>query len=150
MLYEVLPMAVTVDLLIAVRVIPADSSASSSTIRIANLHPEKFPSRTFTVPHTGDVEIDDQKHEWSNYFKAGLRGALELLRKKEVGDKPVGMDIMVHGTVPSGGGLSSSAAFTCASALATLAANGQKSIDKTELVHLAVVSERFVGVNSGG
>src|SRR5947209_5538597 len=129
MLYEVLPMAVSVDLLIAVSVVPhspARSGEGGSRVRIANLS-EDFPSREFTVPHEGDIEIDDKVHEWSNYFKAGLRGAVDLIRRKglEAANKPVGMDIMVHGIVPSGAGLSSSAAFTCASALAVLAANGE-------------------------
>jgi galactokinase len=90
-------------------------------------------------------------HEWSNYFKAGLRGALELLRKKRGEDfKPKSMQILVDGTVPAGGGLSSSAAFVSASALAVLVANGEQVVDKTELTELAIVSERAVGVNSGG
>jgi galactokinase len=60
------------------------------------------------------------------------------------------MDILADGTVPSGGGLSSSAAFVCASALAVMKANGVDEVDKKELVELAIVSERAVGVNSGG
>jgi len=60
------------------------------------------------------------------------------------------MDILVDGTVPSGGGLSSSAAFVCASALAVLKASGEQVVDKKELVELAIVSERSVGVQSGG
>lgn len=60
------------------------------------------------------------------------------------------MEILVDGNVPAGGGLSSSAAFVCASALATLRANGREHVNKRELVELAIVSERAVGVNSGG
>ena len=60
------------------------------------------------------------------------------------------MSILVDGNVPAGGGLSSSAAFVCASALAVLRANGEEKIIKKELVELAIVSERAVGVNSGG
>ena len=51
----------------------------------------------------------------------------------------------------SGGeGLSRSAAFVCASALAVMVASREKTVNRTELVELAVVSERAVGVNSGG
>jgi len=147
MLYEVLPMAVTADILLAVSV----SNFSIPTVRIANVN-SKFGPRTFELPTTGDLEIDSSAHEWSNYFKAGLRGAIELLRKKGLaaGNNLVGMDILVDGTVPSGAGLSSSAALVCASALASLVANGVEQVDKKELVNLAVVSERYVGVNSGG
>ncbi|KAI9762133.1 MAG: Acetolactate synthase, mitochondrial [Chaenotheca gracillima] len=147
-LYEALPMAVTADLLLAISV-----DESSSKVSIANTHTSKFPTRTFDVPSTDDVEIDTSNHEWVNYFKSGLRGAIQLLRKKRQatdGFSPVGMKILVDGTVPSGGGLSSSAAFVCASALAVLRANGEEKIDKKELVELAIVSERAVGVHSGG
>ena len=64
--------------------------------------------------------------------------------------KPKSMKILVDGTVPTGGGLSSSAAFVTASALAVMVANGEQTVDKTKLTELAIVSERAVGVNSGG
>jgi galactokinase len=60
------------------------------------------------------------------------------------------MEVLMDGTVPAGGGLSSSAAFTSASALAVMFGNGETSVDKTQLTELAIVSERAVGVNSGG
>jgi len=147
MLYEVLPMAITADMLLAVSI----SKSATSTVRISNVT-EKFTQRTFDIPKTGDLEIDSSSLEWSNYFKAGLRGAIDLMRKKGLaaGNNPAGMDILVDGSVPTGGGLSSSAAFVCASALAVLVANGETEVNKKELVNLAVVSERFVGVNSGG
>jgi galactokinase len=148
-LYEVLPMAVTVDLLLAVRVHP--KSEDPPKIRIANVDGTKFEKREFEIPKTGDVPIDAAAHEWSNYFKSGLRGVTSLLRKKNGPDfVSVGMDIMVDGTVPSGGGLSSSAAFVCASSLAVMKASGEDKVNKRELTELAIVSERAVGVNSGG
>ncbi|WPH02144.1 Galactokinase [Acrodontium crateriforme] len=148
-LYEVLPMAIAADVLLAVSVHKKEEGPS--TIRLTNVHPQKFESREFNIPDTGDVHIDPKTLEWTNYFKSGLLGATELLRKKQKGFKQsVGMDILADGTVPSGGGLSSSAAFVCASALASLKANGEDHVDKKELVELAIVSERNVGVNSGG
>jgi galactokinase len=145
-LYQVLPMAVTVDVLLAVRIRKDDHK-----VRVANVNPEKFPAREFEIPQNEDIEIDSKVHEWSNYFKAGLRGASELLKKKKSGRfTSVGMDVLIDGSVPAGGGLSSSAAFVCASALAVMRANGESIVDKTELTELAIVSERAVGVNSGG
>ncbi len=55
-----------------------------------------------------------------------------------------------YGTKHKAGGLSSSAAFVCASALAGMVSMGVQDVDKKELVNLAIVSERYVGVNSGG
>ncbi|PWW74763.1 Galactokinase [Tuber magnatum] len=144
MLFPVLPMAVSSDFLIAVHVIP-----NANTIKIANLL-EEYPRREFQVPTEGELEIDATQLEWSNYFKSGLRGALELLRGKGLSPKNNGMEILADGNVPSGAGLSSSAAFTCASALASLVAMGDGTVNRRELVNLAVVSERYVGVNSGG
>lgn len=139
-------MAITVDVLLAVKIRKGDRK-----IRIANVHTEKFPQREFEVPENGEIEIDAKVHEWSSYFKCGLRAALQLLKKKQSnGINAAGMDIIVDGSVPAGGGLSSSAAFVCASALAVLKANGEDVVDKTELTELAIVSERAVGVNSGG
>lgn len=142
-------MAITADVLLAVSVHKRDSGPS--TVRLTNVHSHKFESREFEIPESGDVTIDSTTLEWTNYFKSGLAGATKLLRKKQKDFKcSVGMDILADGSVPSGGGLSSSAAFTCASALAVMKANGIEQVDKKELVELAVVSERSVGVNSGG
>ncbi|KAJ5239774.1 hypothetical protein N7468_004393 [Penicillium chermesinum] len=129
-------------------IVPA--GAAESTVKIANVSPEKFPTREFSVPHKTDIEIDPKKHEWINYFKAGLLGALKFLRKERPdGIAPVSMEILVDGNVPPGGGISSSAAFVCASALAVMKANNH-NVSKQDLLDLAVVSERAVGVYSGG
>lgn len=151
-LYSVLPMAITADCLIAVSTKLDASAVKEGTykIKIANVQGQKFPSHEFDIPFDA-IEIDATVHEWTNYFKSGLKGALELLRKKHgAAYKPVSMQILMDGTVPAGGGLSSSAAFTSTSALAVMVANGEKAVDKTELTELAIVSERAVGVNSGG
>ncbi len=147
-LYEVLPMAITADFVVAAAV---RRSPGPPRIRIANVQAEKFPARDFDIPAEGDLPIDADAHEWSNYFRAGLRGAAAMLADKRGGRVVMpGLDVMCDGTVPSGGGLSSSAAFVCASALAALAANGEDGVDKKELCELAIVAERAVGVNSGG
>lgn len=151
-LYSVLPMAITADAIIAVASRPSDAS-STYKIRIANVD-DKFPAREFDLPVDGDIEIDAAASEWTNYFKSGLKGALALLRQKAAAAgtefRPADMDIMMDGTVPVGGGLSSSAAFVSASALAVMTANSQAPVDKKELTELAIVSERSVGVYSGG
>ncbi|KAI3329370.1 galactokinase [Xylariaceae sp. AK1471] len=149
-LYSCLPMAITPDVIIAVSTDVAPSVDGTYKIKIANVDNQRFPTREFDIPYS-EVEIDATKHEWTNYFKSGLRGALELLRKKYGADfKPKGMQVLMDGTVPAGGGLSSSAAFVSASALAVMIGNGEKDVDKKDLTEVAIVSERAVGVNSGG
>ncbi|KAI4153063.1 MAG: hypothetical protein L6R39_001684 [Caloplaca ligustica] len=156
-LYDVLPMAIAADVLVAVSYTsssPADerkpADAADAIIPMLNTDPHKHQSSECTVPSKGEADIDATKHEWTNYFKAGFNGAINLLRKENPSFSPRSMKILVDGSVPAGGGLSSSAAFVCASALAVLRANGRQEVKKKELVELAIVSERAVGVNSGG
>ncbi|KAF1734553.1 Galactokinase [Beauveria bassiana] len=158
-LYSVLPMAITADAIMAVSARPPSTTTTSSSpstfkIRIGNVDDTRFPSREFVLDAGADIEIDASASEWTNYFKSGLRGALALLRQKarEAGQefRPCDMDVIMDGTVPVGGGLSSSAAFVSASALAVMTANSQAPVDKKELTELAIVSERSVGVYSGG
>jgi galactokinase len=149
MLYQVFPMAITADVLVAVGIHPT-APGSQPTIRVANVDDVKFPRREFQIPVDGDVVVDHAVPDWSNYFKAGLRGVLPYLRKSDGGFVPVGMDVLVHGNVPTGSGLSSSTAFVCASALAVMAANGVEKIDKKELCERTIASERAVGTIGGG
>lgn len=136
----------TADLIIAFRVHPG-----AHTFRLANVNSTKFGRREFDVPESGDPEIDPTIHEWSNYFKSALRGVTKLMKEKKGPNwRSVGMDVVLDGTVPSGGGLSSSAAFVCTSSLAIMKANGDDHVNRRELTELAIVSERAVGVNSGG
>lgn len=164
-LYSVLPMEIAADALLAVAAAPLAAplaplaaalaalaaDAAAFTVRLANLDDARFPARDITVPLEADFDIDASQFEWTNYFKSGLRGVLALLRRKRGPDwRPCHLDVVMHGNVPVGGGLSSSAAFVSASALAVLAANGETPVDKRELTELAIVSEHAVGVNSGG
>lgn len=146
-LYDVLPTAVSVDVIIAVKVVP--STGSDAFVKISNVQPDKFPTREFTLPRDTDIEIDPKKHEWVNYFRAGILGALRFLRKEKSSFAPASLEVLVDGNVPPGGGISSSAAFVCASALAVMKANNH-DVSKQDLLDLAVVSERSVGVYSGG
>ena len=72
-----------------------------------------------------------------------------LHERQLLNGKPVGMDCLVSGTVPTGAGVSSSSAFVCCSALAAMRAN-HCVLSKKDLTEIAITSERFVGVESGG
>ncbi|KAI9484184.1 MAG: galactokinase [Benjaminiella poitrasii] len=139
--FGVLPMAIERDVIIV-----GATTDDDTKVRVANINSQKYPAREFDYEGKEKVvTIDSTQLEWSNYFKCGYKGMLEKFRL----DKPKGLFLMVDGTVPAGGGLSSSAAFVCASALAVVTAN-KLSISKTELTEIAIVAERNVGVNSGG
>jgi galactokinase len=148
-LYDVLPTAIDVDVLVAVKVLRPEGREAS--VKIANANPDKFPARQFGIPCEGDVEIDTNKHEWINYFKSGLLVALKFLRSRTQDAQfvPASIDALVDGNVPPGAGISSSAALVCASALAVVKAN-KLDISKQDLLDMAIVSERAVGVYSGG
>jgi galactokinase len=148
-LYDVLPMGIVGDVIIAVKASPLTAGQTEATVGLANID-RKFQSTKFGIPPTNAVDIDASTHEWSSYFKAGLNGALKYLVAKNPSFAAKNLSLLVHGTVPAGGGLSSSAAFVCASALAAIRAHDTSPLKKKDLVELAIVSERAVGVNSGG
>ena len=149
-LYNVLPMAIAADVLVAISV-STPQSEEEARVSINDIDADHYACQRFHVPKSCEVEIDASTLEWTNYFKAGLNGAFELLKKKGISFESKTLHVLVDGNVPAGGGLSSSAAFVCASALAVLRAHDpSRSITKRELTELAIVSERSVGVNSGG
>ncbi|KAL0457519.1 UNVERIFIED_CONTAM: Galactokinase [Sesamum latifolium] len=78
------------------------------------------------------------------------KGFYEYAKSKgiDVGE-PVGLDVVVDGIVPTGSGLSSSAAFVCSSTIAIMAAFGA-NFPKKELAQLTCECERHIGTQSGG
>jgi N-acetylgalactosamine kinase len=90
--------------------------------------------------------IDSGKHEWSNYVLCGYKGVLEHEKRTE---NLKGFTALIHGTVPQGSGLSSSAALVCASALATTLVN-DILLSKAQLADICAKAEQYVGVQSGG
>lgn len=59
------------------------------------------------------------------------------------------MQLLIHGTVPLGSGLSSSSSLVVAVAVAILAAYGC-SATQADVATFTCSAERYVGVNSGG
>lgn len=139
-------MAIKSDMLLAVSSSPALTTVF--TIRIANVDP-KYQATSFSFPNDGDISFDSDVHQWINYFKAGLSGALQHLRRAS-GFRPVNMNVVVDGDIPPAGGLSSSGAFVVASSLAVLVANGVSEVEKIDLAKMAIESERAIGMNGGG
>ncbi len=85
----------------------------------------------------------DEAHGWANYAKGVVRELVDL-------KVPItGLDLVVHGEVPAGANLSSSAALEAAVCEAALLAFGHK-LAKWEKVHLCRRAENdFVGMPCG-
>jgi galactokinase len=153
--FSVLPMAIAPDILVALQI---DTDGSADTITLANTN-SRFPKRTIQIDTSNKkepVHIDSKtlgrsrfipaNVEWSNYFKAGYLGHATYLDNAPMPS----MNILIDGVVPTGSGLSSSAAMVVSSLIASLLSANQTTLSKKKVVQLAMVSERNVGVNSGG
>ncbi|KAK9182469.1 hypothetical protein WN944_025614 [Citrus x changshan-huyou] len=143
--YSVLPMAIRQDTIVAIR--KHDSKEAEKVLKIANVS-DKYNMCTY--PAEPDQEIDIKHHQWGHYFICGYKAFYEYVKAKglDVGP-PVGLDILVDGTVPTGSGLSSSTAFVCSSTVALMAAFGVE-VPKKEIAQLTCECEQFIGTQSGG
>ncbi|KAL8866344.1 MAG: hypothetical protein Q9174_006360, partial [Haloplaca sp. 1 TL-2023] len=101
-LYEVLPMAVATDVLVAVAEYDRPDMPNDINLLIFNTNPKKYKPCDCDVSPKGKFDIDAKKHDWTNYFKAGYNGAVALLRKEHPHLVPRNMKVMVDGNVPAG------------------------------------------------
>jgi galactokinase len=89
----------------------------------------------------------DKADDWMNYPK----GVIRHLQQKgyDIG----GYDVLYHGEIPNGAGLSSSASIEVVTAYGLLAMEGRDVSAAEERIRIALLSQqvenRFVGVNSG-
>jgi N-acetylgalactosamine kinase len=140
--YSVLPMAIRQDTIIAIR-----KCEDQKQLRIANVN-DKYTMCTY--PADPDQEIDLKNHKWGHYFICAYKGFHEYAKSKGVNlGSPVGLDVLVDGIVPTGSGLSSSAAFVCSATIAIMAVFGH-NFEKKELAQLTCECERHIGTQSGG
>ncbi|XVF28183.1 hypothetical protein REPUB_Repub15cG0006900 [Reevesia pubescens] len=143
--YSVLPMAIRQDTIVAIR--KHDEGEAEKLLKIANVN-DKYTICTY--PADPNQEIDLKNHKWGHYFICGYKGYYEYAKSKGVDvGVPVGLDILIDGTVPTGSGLSSSAAFVCSSTIAIMAAFGV-NFPKKELAQVICDCERHIGTQSGG
>ncbi|KAF9677193.1 hypothetical protein SADUNF_Sadunf08G0082400 [Salix dunnii] len=164
--YSVLPMAIRQDTIVAIR-----KNHAEKVLRIANVN-DKYTDCTY--PIDPNQEIDLKNHKWGHYFICGYKGFYEFAKSKGVDmGEAVGLDVIVDGTVPTGSGLSSSAAFVCSATIAIMAAFDvnfpklelestssvlgiqnallycQNFVSK-EIAQLTCECERHIGTQSGG
>ncbi|KAM7463164.1 hypothetical protein LguiA_031285 [Lonicera macranthoides] len=144
--YSVLPMAIGQDTIIAIR--KHDATELEKLIRIANVNDTKYSMCTY--PADPNQDIDLKNHRWGHYFICGYKGFYEFAKLKglDVG-APVGLDVIVDGTVPTGSGLSSSSALVCSTTIAIMAAL-DVNFPKREIAQLTCECERHIGTQSGG
>lgn len=172
--FSVLPMAVDRDMLMGVSFLdetvdPSVAKDDTVRVRLTNLNQEEFPARVIWLPKdpTKFVDIDPKISDWGNYFKCGVVVAQEFLinhmksssssSEQEQNKNALveniksmrPMDVLVTGNVPTGSGLSSSAAFVVCATLSILLGYGFKPTRKL-LTQLSIKCEQHVGVNSGG
>lgn len=157
--FSVLPMAVDRDMIMAVSFgnALANQEAETVPVHLANISESEFPSRVYQLPKDPKkfVEIDPKVSDWGNYFKCGVIVAQEFLinncEEYDIAEVPAmrPMNILVTGNVPTGSGLSSSAAFVVCATLSVLLGYGFKPTRKL-LTQLSIKCEQHVGVNSGG
>ncbi|KAK8938745.1 Galactokinase [Platanthera zijinensis] len=142
--YSVLPMAIRQDTIVAIR---KAGTEEPKVLRIANVN-DKYTMCTY--PADPNQEVDLKNHRWGHYFLCGYKGFYEYAKSKglHVGE-PLGLDVIVDGTVPTGSGLSSSAAFVCSSTIAIMALFNI-NLPKKEIAQLTCVCERHIGTQSGG
>ncbi|XP_031559656.1 N-acetylgalactosamine kinase-like [Actinia tenebrosa] len=133
--YGVLPMALEQDIVIAA------STNTDKMLHINNTNPE---FQDFSVD-TLEYQIDGK--EWYHYFLCGYKGIVDFPVLAIL--DPVGMNLIVDGSVPKSAGLSSSSALVCCSALATLYANNLE-LTKHELAEICTKCEKYIGTEGGG
>ncbi|KAL6751192.1 galactose kinase [Haematococcus lacustris] len=140
--YGVLPMAIKQDTVVAIR-------KGGSQLVVSNLVDDAYPAKTYAADPA--QAVDTEAHSWTNYFVCAYKGVYELLH--EVQHQPVpepsGLQVMIHGQVPLGGGLSSSAAFVCACMVGILGVH-DISLPKAQVAEFAARAERYIGVTGGG
>ena len=110
----------------------------------------KFRMYSENFEHLGVIEFylekleNEKEHDWANYpkgvIKMFLDGGYRIDR---------GFDVLFHGNIPNGAGLSSSASIEIATAI-ILKDLFQLDIEMTEMIKLCQKAENlFIGVNSG-
>ena len=157
--YSVLPMAIGLDVVVAVKVVLEENEekeANKAILSIANVNGETYTPKEFAFDHTQDVDV--KSHHWTNYVLCGFKGIFDQLEKQNRLDKILEsafmkrvkkVMVMVDGRVPLGSGLSSSSALNCAVTVALMEAL-ELSFTKGELSDMTCLSERYSGTQSGG
>jgi galactokinase len=111
--------------------------------RLVRMYSGNFPDKG-TIEFSLDSLEYDAAHNWANYPKGMIRYVQE-----SYGTIPHGFDLFIHGNIPNGAGLSSSASIEMLMGV-ILDEVFNLQINRVELVKLGQkVENKFIGVNSG-
>ncbi len=130
--YPVLPFAIPPDFVYAV------GRSGSGTVTVAHVD-ETIPE--YSCP--ADDMVIPPAHGFARYVGAALVGVRDLLSVSSA------VNLMGHGSIPMGSGLSSSSALVCASALAMVTA-ANVDVPREELASTCIKAELLIGLASGG
>lgn len=119
-----------------------------TTLAIRTRTDRKVTFASTNLPYTAEIGLDElgqrKTEEWVDYPV----GVIVELAKKGI-TLTSGYDLLFHGEIPNGAGLSSSASIEVVTAYALLSMEGQAA-DKVEIAVLSQKAENlYVGVNSG-
>ncbi|WKX88929.1 hypothetical protein Q1695_008514 [Nippostrongylus brasiliensis] len=137
--YGVLPMAIEE----GTEILAAPNQTQELRIKNAD---EQYPAVSYPLPLDWNGASPPK---WYDYVLCGWKGITDKIG----GNKQLGFDMLVEGSIPPSSGLSSSSSLVCAAALVTWAIHTGKGFDgltREELADLCAVAERYVGTQGGG
>ena len=127
-------------------VMPA-AVAFSTYVAIAARPDRKLVMRSEEFPVNFEFDLDNLREQRTRAWCDYVLGAVGVLRQR--GHQLVGANLLVHGEVPIGAGLSSSAALEVASALALMSMSNAQ-LPLTEIAQICRQAENdFVGARVG-
>ncbi|KAL7669504.1 hypothetical protein ACOME3_010159 [Neoechinorhynchus agilis] len=133
--YSVLPMA------IEKRIYAVGCKSTDKASSIRNTNPN-FDTKNFTL---SNLDITKEEHGWHKYVMCGIETVKQSFPDVQLAE----MNVLFHGDIPLGCGLSSSSALVVCGALITLAIN-ELTIEKAQLADMCAKCEKFVGTQGGG
>lgn len=138
--YGVLPMAIEQDIVMAF------AATDANTISISDIEEDKYAAEDIDLSSDWRNFSSNGSVPWYNYFLCGFRGIIEEFSISS----PVGIQVMMDGSIPPSSGLSSSSALVCCSSIVTLVSNSVPLPSKTRLADICASSERYIGTQGGG
>ncbi|ETO14520.1 hypothetical protein RFI_22850 [Reticulomyxa filosa] len=160
--YSVFPMAINKDIMFAVslqRVTGETAKKQNGGVFRLSNKDKAFEDITLNWQELCKMDrakLLTEKH-WSKYVIAACVGVIDIVSKRAQDDSmteffaTTDLNVLVHGVLAKGAGLSSSAALICGSVVLLLYVLDQlKNLTRTDIAKLCMECERYVGVNTGG